>query len=158
MKTCELTIKYHSASVEELTELDRDLVRKACDATYTSYAPYSGFHVGAAVRLDNGAVFAGSNQENAAFGAGTCAERCTLFHAHATHPDVGVETIAIAARGKDGDFTRRPVAPCGICRQALVEAQQRAGHPVRVLMYGREEVLAFGSVSSLLPFQFDEIE
>ncbi len=157
MKTCELTIKYLVARPDELTERDRELLEKACEATEGSYAPYSDFHVGAAVRLDNGAVFSGSNQENAAFGAGTCAERCTLFYAHAAHPEVGVEVIAIAARGRSGDFTKRAISPCGICRQALIEAQQRAGHPVRVLLYGADELLVFDSVSALLPFQFDEI-
>ena len=152
-----LTIQYEAFGFDELSEQDRELVEAARKATYTSYAPYSHFCVGAAVRLNTGEIVSGSNQENAAFGAGTCAERCTMFYANAKHPDEPIRTIAIAARGTDGEFTLSPISPCGVCRQALIEAQKRAQQPIRVLLYGRRETLLLDSISCLLPFQFDEI-
>lgn len=158
MTTRELKTTYTACSEEELAPADRELVDAAKQATYTSYAPYSRFSVGAAVRLTNGELLAGSNQENAAFSAGTCAERCTMFYANAKFPDEAIATIAIAARGTNGEFTAQPISPCGVCRQALIEAQTRAKGKLRVIMYGRREVYVVGSISDLLPFQFDEIE
>lgn len=157
METKTLTIAYQVAQLEELNEADRELVEAAREATYSSYAPYSNFHVGAAIRMSNQEILKGSNQENAAFGAGTCAERTTLFYAHAHLPEAAVEEIAIAARGTNGDFTVSSIAPCGICRQALLEAQVRAQKPVRALLYGKSGVIIVNSISDLLPFQFDEI-
>ncbi len=158
MTTRELKTTYTACSEDELAPADRELVDAAKKATYTSYAPYSRFSVGAAVRLTNGELLAGSNQENAAFSAGTCAERCTMFYANAKFPDEAITTIAIAARGTNGEFTALPISPCGVCRQALIEAQTRAKGKLRVIMYGRREVYVVGSISDLLPFQFDEIE
>lgn len=152
-----LKIAYSSYALDELPAEDRALVEAARSATYTSYAPYSHFSVGAAVRLDNGEIVSGSNQENAAFSAGTCAERCTMFYANARYPDSPIRAIAIAARGTDGSFTSAPISPCGVCRQALIEAQTRAGAPIRVWLYGEREALCLDSISDLLPFQFDEI-
>lgn len=157
METRTLTIHYRHCLLEELEALDRELAECARRATLTSYAPYSHFSVGAAVRLSSGEIISGSNQENAAFGAGTCAERCALFHAHAAHPEEVVTTIAVAARGTDGEFTASPVSPCGICRQALLEARTRAHAPIRVLLCGREEVFVLNDVHDLLPFAFEEI-
>lgn len=157
MENRTLQITYQSATLDELNEVDRHLVEQARQATYTSYAPYSHFSVGAAVLLDNGEVVAGSNQENAAFGAGTCAERSALFYAQSHYPDQPVRAIAIAARSVDGQFTAVPISPCGICRQVLVEVQTRAQHPVRVILYGENEIWSIASVSDLMPFQFDSI-
>lgn len=109
------------------------------------------------MRLTNGVIVSGSNQENAAFSAGTCAERCTMFYANAQYPDAPITTIAVAARGTNGEFTNSPISPCGVCRQALVEAQVRAKQPLRVLLFGQREVLVFDSITDLLPYQFDEI-
>ena len=150
-----MTISYVSCQLDELETADRLLVEAARQATYTSYAPYSHFSVGAAVRLTNGEVIQGSNQENAAYSAGTCAERCTMFYANAKFPDESIETIAIAARGTNGEFTKAPISPCGVCRQALVEAQLRAGKNLRVLLYGQDEILVINSISDMMPFQFD---
>lgn len=153
-----LTIKYQVCHINELTSSDYELVKLAQESTYRSYAPYSRFHVGAALRLSNNTVVCGSNQENAAFGAGTCAERCTLFHAHDKYPDCAVISIAIAARGTDEQFTEKPIAPCGICRQALLEAQTRAkGTKIRALLCGKDEVVIVKSINDLLPFAFDTI-
>lgn len=157
MENRNLTISYVSCRLDELEAADRELVEAACQATFTSYAPYSHFSVGAAVRLTNGEVIQGSNQENAAYSAGTCAERCTMFYANAKYPDESIETIAIAARGTNGEFTKAPISPCGVCRQALVEAQLRAGKNLRVLLFGENETFVINSISDMMPFQFDEI-
>lgn len=150
-------IHFMQCSPEELDESDRKLVELARQATYTAYAPYSHFCVGAALLLDNGCHVCGSNQENAAFGAGTCAERTALFYAHAQHPDAAVKAIAIAARGTDGEFTQQPIAPCGVCRQALLETQKRGQSPIRLLLAGRTTIVMMSGVECVLPFAFEEI-
>lgn len=139
----------------ELKDSDALLVAKAREATSRSYAPYSRFHVGAAIRLDNGEIVTGANQENAAYPSGTCAERTACYYAHATYPEAAFDTIAIAARGTDGNEVANPIPPCGACRQALVEYETLAGHPVRVLLAGRDVVYELPSVRSLLPLTFD---
>ncbi len=157
MESRTLMIAFKSCRRDELSPAEQELVDAACEATHTSYSPYSHFSVGAAVRLNNGQVVKGSNQENAAFSAGICAERCAMFYANAQYPEEMITTIAIAARGTDGDFTQVPISPCGVCRQALIEAQTRAKAPIRLLLYGQREIYVVESVSDLLPFQFDEI-
>ncbi len=158
MSSLTLTIRYEEAPFEALSTADRELIEAARRATHTSYAPYSHFSVGAALRLDNGAIVCGSNQENAAFSAGTCAERCALFYAQATYPDARLRAIAVAARGTDGRFLTHPISPCGVCRQALMEARTLAAAPVRTLLYGETGVYIIPDVSDLLPFAFSEIE
>lgn len=149
-----LTIAYRSLQLDELAETDRQLIDAAISATETSYAPYSHFCVGAAVRLESGVVVVGSNQENVAFPSGTCAERCAMFYAGSRHPHEAPETIAIAARGTDGRLTSRPISPCGACRQVLLQAETRFGRRLRVLLYGSQEVIEISGVSDLLPFEF----
>lgn len=155
MQTDILHIAYRRCRAEELDAADRLLVEQAKAACDTSYTPYSRFNVGAAARLTNGETVCGSNQENAAYPSGTCAERCTVFYANARFPEAAVETLAIAARRAEGDFTPSPITPCGTCRQVLIEAQHRHGQPMRVILYGRDETLVLASASDLLPFQFD---
>lgn len=157
MENKDFTISYQIFAYDELNEADKKLIDAAREATYTCYAPYSNFHVGAAVRMSNQEIIKGSNQENAAFGAGTCAERTTLFYAHAHLPNESVDEIAIAARGTNDEFTDSFIAPCGICRQALLEAEKRAQKPIRVLLYGKKEIIVVRSISDLLPLQFNEI-
>ena len=156
MKTQTQELRYYIATPEELSPADVALVEAAKAATYTSYSPYSHFRVGAAVLLENGEIVQGSNQENAAYSPTICAERCAMFYANAHHPDIAPTAIAIAARGTDGAFTQQPTSPCGVCRQVLVETQQRYGRPLRVLLVGNKEIYLFDSISDLLPFQFDE--
>ncbi len=155
MKKIILNIPYTILTEEELSDSDLQLVELAKDACSTSYAPYSHFRVGAAVRMETGEAVSGSNQENAAYPSGICAERCTIFYANARYPETAVEAIAIAARREDGEFTDSPITPCGACRQVLLETEQRFGRPLRVLLYGRREVWQIDSVSALLPFRFD---
>ncbi len=150
-----IQIAYTVAEEHELSDADRQLLTLAKEATRTSYAPYSRFCVGAALRLENGEAVCGSNQENAAYPSGTCAERCTMFYANARYPDTPPTVLAIAARGENGEFTPFPVTPCGACRQVLLESEIRYGSPIRLLLYGSREVWMIDSVSLLLPFRFD---
>ncbi|MBR1712062.1 MAG: cytidine deaminase [Alloprevotella sp.] len=154
MKNGEVNIRYRILDEQELNEADHELVEAAKAATHTSFSPYSHFSVGAALRLANGETLQGSNQENAAYTTGICAERCTIFYANAHYPDSPVTAMAIAARQADGAFTPTPVSPCGACRQVLSEAEHRFGQAFRVLLYGGGKVYEFASAADLLPFQF----
>lgn len=144
------------AAYDELSPSDRRLVGLAREATARSYAPYSRFHVGAAILLDNDEIVTGANQENVAYPSGTCAERSACFYAHARYPEAKFKAIAIAAVGTDGKEVAEPVAPCGACRQALLEYEMLAGSPVRVILCGRDECYILPSVSSTLPLAFTE--
>lgn len=154
MEKREFKLTYAVAHEAELCDADRQLVRQAREATATSFAPYSNFHVGAALRLANGMTLQGSNQENASFTTGTCAERCTVFYANARYPQDAVEAIAIAARRSDGSFTPVPVSPCGACRQVLAETEARFGRPMRVLLCGSDDIYIIESAADLLPLSF----
>ena len=157
MQELQLSIPYRRLSYDELDDRRRRLVDLARRYTHNAYAPYSHFSVGAAIALDNGEVVCGANQENAAFPSGTCAERSACFSAGARFPEAKFEAIAIAARGTDGHELRHPVAPCGACRQALLEYEGRAGHDVEVILVGSEDIYVLPSVRSLLPFAFTEL-
>ena len=139
---------------DELPAEDRELVDAAKGMTRNSYAPYSKFHVGAAIRMEDGRIVLGANQENAAYPSGTCAERTACFQASALYPGVRMRKIAVAA-WTGGEFQGKPISPCGACRQALVEYEKLYG-PMEVLLYGREGVYVLPSVSSLLPLSFTE--
>lgn len=139
----------------ELPEEDRILVNEAKKATETSYAPYSKFFVGAAVRLNNKTIVHGSNQENAAYPSGTCAERTALFYANAQYPDQPVEALAIAAR-TNGKFLNNPISPCGACRQVILESEHRFGQPIKILLYGTEGIYVLEGIQSILPLQFNQ--
>lgn len=144
------------AQMSELTEDERSLVEMAIEATSRSYAPYSHFHVGAALRLQNGKTFIGCNQENAAFPAGICAERSAIFAAGAQYPDQPVVMLAITARGKDGELIDEPASPCGTCRQVIIETETRFHQPVRILLYGRKHTYIIDGIKELMPLSFVE--
>jgi cytidine deaminase len=138
------------------TELDPEiqvLITKAKEQTKNCYVPYSKFHVGAALLLENGALFLGSNQENAAYPAGICAERVALSYANTEYPDVPVKAVAIAAYVHHA-FTTQPISPCGICRQTLLEAERRFKSPIDIYMYGAEYIYHISSAENLLPVAF----
>ena len=156
MKELELKSVIQACQMDELSAEEQHLVNLAIEATGRSYAPYSNFHVGAAVRLENGEEIIGCNQENAAYPSGLCAERTALFSAGAQYPNVGVEMLAIAARGTDGELQYEPVGPCGSCRQVIVESETRAGHPIRILLYGRKCVYVIDGIKKLMPLMFSE--
>lgn len=155
MENKHISIAYTVCRLTELPAADRHLVEQARAACQTSYAPYSKFCVGAAVALANGETICGSNQENAAYPSGTCAERCTMFYANARYPHTAPVAIAIAACDGEGRFTPTPITPCGACRQVLLETETRFNHPLRVLLCGEHEVYILDSVRKLLPFSFD---
>ncbi|PWT73921.1 MAG: cytidine deaminase [Bacteroidetes bacterium] len=143
-------------SIEELNESDRDLLMKAREATRSAYAPYSQFKVGAAAKLANGEIIRGSNQENASFPAGICAERVLLSSASSFFPSVPVETIAISYQHKDQNHLYKPIAPCGICRQTLQEYELRFHQPIRIVLGGMNgKVYIIPRASNLLPLSFD---
>jgi cytidine deaminase len=141
-------------STEQLTRKEQDLVLSAINAADSAYSPYSGFRVGAAVLLVNDETLTGSNQENAAYPDGLCAERVALFYANSSYPDVPVTCIAIAAKNLSG-ITEEPVTPCGSCRQALIEAEFRFNKPIRIIMTGKNKILSVDSVRDLLPLSFN---
>ena len=153
MKEIDITIKIKLCNPQELTADDRELVERAIKATENAYAPYSHFYVGAAIRLQDGTIFTGANQENAAFTSGTCAERATLFAAQSQRPDQPLSTIAIAARNAAG-LLKQPIPPCGQCRQALLEMEDRYKKPLRLLLYGTEGIYVINSVKDILPLTF----
>ena len=150
----QITVPVTEYTLDELSAERRELVELARKYTHNAYAPYSHFSVGAAIRLDNGEIVCGANQENAAFPSSMCAERTTAYYAHATYPDAKFRTIAIAARGTDGKEQKSPIAPCGACRQALLEYETLGGEDVEVLLVGSDEIYRLPSVKSLLPVSF----
>ena len=156
MEELELKTVIKVCQPQELSPEEQHLLDLAIEATQRSYAPYSHFHVGAAVRLENGAEIIGCNQENAAYPSGLCAERTALFSAGAQYPDVPVSVLAIAARGTDGKLVEEPVGPCGSCRQVIIESETRAKHTIRILLYGSRCVYVIDGVRSLMPLMFSE--
>lgn len=155
MKQLSHTCHYQLYDYDELLDQDRQLIIAAQQATERSYAPYSRFHVGAAALLDDGTIVTGTNQENAAYPSGMCAERTTLFYASSTHPSKAIMALAIAAY-TDGAFTSSPIAPCGACRQVMLEIEQRYGRPIRIILYGTQGVYVIeGGIRELLPLTFD---
>lgn len=144
---------YDSCSFDELTDNEKLLVEKARVATRNSYAPYSNFHVGAAVLLKNGQVVVGANQENAAFPSGLCAERTAVFAAQANYPDQPIVMLAIAASDTKG-LREMPVSPCGSCRQVILQIESRYHQPVEILLSGTSRIYRFESIRDLLPLSF----
>lgn len=154
MRESSMTINWTECPENELESSDKELVDAAKKATDGSYSPYSGFRVGAALRLEDGTVVTGSNQENAAYPSGLCAERCALFAASHLYPGKAVTALAIAAR-KESDYTASPVTPCGACRQVIAETEARSGKPIRFILYGSSHSMILpGGINSLLPFCF----
>ena len=156
MRKFDISVPITEYTYDELSAEDRRLVDMAREATYRSYVPYSHFHVGAAILLDNGEVVCGSNQENVAYPSGTCAERSDCYYAGARYPESKFVKIVIAARGTDGEFVAEPVAPCGACRQALLEYELQAGRPVPVILCGKDSFRELPSVATTLPLAFTE--
>lgn len=141
-------------SINELNSEDIALLKEAMEATKTAYAPYSNFRVGAAARLKNGNVVRGTNQENASYPVGICAERVLLSTASSLYPNEPIESMAVTYDNLNG-VSDRPVCPCGMCRQAIVEHESRVKHPVRLILSGLTgKVHVIEQASSLLPFSF----
>jgi cytidine deaminase len=146
------------ASAGELVQQDRELLDRARDAGKNAYAPYSAFHVGAALRLENDIIVTGNNQENVAYPSGLCAERVAIFAAGANYPDVAVNTIAITC-ASTRFVVNRPLSPCGACRQVISEYERRAGKNIRIILAGESgAVYVISSMKDLLPLSFEADE
>lgn len=145
-------INYKEFDLAELDIERRALYDSALVASEHAYAPYSHFQVGAAVRLKDGKIVTGCNQENAAYPSGLCAERVALFTAGSAYPDVPVVSLAIIAQS--GGEIKEKISPCGACRQVILEVEKRSGKPIEILLCGKEKVLVFKDIASLLPFTF----
>ncbi len=153
----EIRITYQEfKSIDEMLPEDRELAAEAIKAMEGSYAPYSHFHVGAAVRMSNGQIVRGANQENAAFPSGLCAERTAMFSAGARYPDKDMLGIAIAG-GVMGRLAKEPVTPCGACRQVMAQYQAKSGKPMSVIMMSADRILKFEKVDDILPLIFNSI-
>ena len=152
----ELKISYKEFAFDELSAEDRQLVDAAVASMQNAYSPYSHFKVGAAVRLSDGSIVTGSNQENAAYPSGLCAERTAMFAASAQHPDLAIRSLAVAG-GLDGVLENTPASPCGACRQVMAEYQKKSGQPMEVLLVGSREIWKFDRIDDILPFIFDSL-
>ena len=142
-------------SVKELSQPVFNLMQEAISIKSKAYSPYSNFQVGAALRLANGKVITGNNQENSSYPAGLCAERVALFYASANYPDQAIEIMALSASpvNKPND---KPVPPCGSCRQAIAEYEYKSNQPIEIYFMGDHgRVIAVSSVKTLLPLAFD---
>ncbi|MES2565264.1 MAG: cytidine deaminase [Bacteroidota bacterium] len=143
-------------SIKDLEKNDAVLLSEAQKILKNAYAPYSNFNVGAAVLLDNGKIITGNNQENAAYPSGLCAERVAIFYAGAQYPKVDIKTIAITVKSKNV-IINEPLSPCGGCRQAIAEYENKSGKPIRIIMSGEKgKIYIAKSIESLLPLMFSK--
>ena len=145
------------AAAGEMEPGDRELVAAALEAREGSYAPYSKFRVGAALRLSDGTIVKGANQENAAYPSGLCAERTAMFAAGANYPGVAFDTLAIVG-GSGDEVCEMPAAPCGACRQVMAEYQRLSGKPLKIILIGTHAIYKFPDVESVLPLIFDSLK
>ncbi|MCW5516738.1 cytidine deaminase [Muriicola sp. Z0-33] len=142
-------------SLDELSEEDQLLMNAAVEARKNAYAPYSNFKVGAAVLMSTGEIVIGSNQENASYPSGLCAERVAVFQAGALYPGIPITAIAISASSQNYKVNR-PAAPCGNCRQSIAEYEQKQEGTIRLLMMGEiGQVYNCNAIAELLPLGFD---
>lgn len=157
MKKVTITTNY--TSYNNLTELDSEnqmLFKKAIKVRDTAYAPYSNFLVGTAILLANGKVITGSNQENAAYPSGLCAERVAIYYAAAKYPNIDILKIVISAKSNNKKVDK-PVAPCGSCRQAIAEYETKQVKDIKLLFMGETgEIIESSSLKNLLPLGFDK--
>lgn len=143
-------------SINELSLENQDLMKNAIEARNNAYAPYSKFYVGCALLLDNGEIVIGSNQENAAYPSGLCAERVAIFHTGAVYPKAKILKMAITA-GSTTSVTSKPIPPCGACRQSIFEYEFKQDLPIEIYFMGETgEVYKSDSIQNLLPLSFDK--
>ncbi|MEZ4811535.1 MAG: cytidine deaminase [Allomuricauda sp.] len=147
----ELTIFEHT---DELSQIEQKLLAAAEKARESAYAPYSNFQVGAAVLMENGEIVIGSNQENASYPSGLCAERVAVFQAGAKYPGVSIKSIAVSAASKD-HVVEVPAAPCGNCRQSIIEYEQKQKSPISILLKAEKgPIYKCTSMADILPLAF----
>ncbi len=144
-------------SIEELNQTEQKLAYKAIEAQQNSYAPYSNFNVGAAVLMKDGQIICGSNQENAAYPSGLCAERTALFAAGSLDKNSSIEAIALVG-GENLSICEEPISPCGACRQVMAEYEMRSNKPLIILLIGKNKIKRFEKVQDLLPLIFNSLK
>lgn len=150
-----LTTFFQYDSLDELSAQEANLMLEAIEIRKKAYAPYSKFRVGAALLMESGQIVLGSNQENAAYPSGLCAERTAIFQAGALYPNERIKMIAISA-SSDLKLTQNPIPPCGACRQSMLEYESLQTEPIQVLFMGATGiVLKSPSILNLIPFHFD---
>jgi cytidine deaminase len=155
----EINIKTIISVYNEINDLPSEvqsLMLQAIEIRKKAYAPYSKFRVGAAILLDNGKIVLGSNQENAAYPSGLCAERVAIFQAGAIYPDAKITKLAITA-ASDSNHTKSPIPPCGACRQSIAEYEFKQDIPIEIYFMGESgEIYKSNSITNLLPLSFDK--
>ena len=154
-KTIKISLEFEEySSMNQLAKEEKKLLSSAKQSLKKAYAPYSNFHVGAAVLLDNSEIICGNNQENAAFPSGLCAERVAIFFANAIHPKRKIKSLAITCNSLNQEVTK-PLSPCGSCRQVISETEQRQKNKIRIIMSGNSgKVLICNGIENLLPLMF----
>ena len=139
-------------SKSELAADQKKVVDQAYEISLNAYAPYSQFHVGASVQLENGEIFSSSNQENASYPIGSCAERGLLAYVNANFPNIKIEKLAVSTPN-----VNYPLPPCGMCRQYILEIEKKQQTPIEVILSGNEgEVIVLNSAKDLLPLHFTD--
>ncbi len=143
-------------TIQELPKDIQSLMDQAIEIRKKAYAPYSKFRVGAAILLDNGKIILGSNQENAAYPSGLCAERVAIFYVGSNYPEAKITAMAISA-ASDSNKTKAPIPPCGSCRQAIAEYEIKQETPIEIYFMGEiGQIYKSESLKNLLPFMFDK--
>lgn len=143
-------------SSNELSEIEKELYRKAKEARDNAYAPYSNFFVGCAVLLENGDIHVGNNQENAAYPSGLCAERTAMFWISANFPNENIEKVFVVGGPKELSLTHAPIPPCGSCRQSMMEYESKQNKNITLYFANlNDEVIKVNAIKDLLPFYFD---
>ena len=156
MKQISIITNFLVLSKNELSQEEQDLMAQAIEARSKAYAPYSNFTVGAALLLDNGMVVQGSNQENAAYPSGLCAERVAIYYAGATYPNAKIVKMFITASPQNRDL-EEPIPPCGSCRQAIAEYEFKQDVPITIFFMGAKgHIYKSDSLKNLLPLVFDK--
>ncbi len=151
-KSIEIEYEEYS-SINELSNENRELLLQAMSAANDSYSPYSQFKVGAAVKLIDGKIVTGNNQENMAYPSGLCAERVAMFAAMAQNPNTGINAIAIVGKNKEGQWCA--ASPCGACRQVMGEYEKHGKKKITIILYAdNDKIIILKGVDSILPFQF----
>ena len=152
-----LQIQYQSyKNSSELNEIEKKLFEKAKEARENAYAPYSNFLVGCAVLMENGDIYSGNNQENAAFPSGLCAERATLYWVSANFPNDIIKKVFVIGGPREGNEVIPPIPPCGSCRQSMIEFETKQNQSIELYFSNlNEEAIHVQSIKDLLPFTFD---
>ncbi|WP_320017977.1 cytidine deaminase [Labilibaculum manganireducens] len=154
-KTQIITTVFEYDSVDELPLKEQELVKNAKEAALRSYSPYSKFSVGAAILLENDEIIQGNNQENSAYPSGLCAERVAMFYANSKFPNAAVKAIVVTAR-TNGEFSDKPIPPCGSCRQVLLETEERFNQPIKLILYGEKKIRVVETIKEMLPLYFEK--